>query len=155
MKGFCQFLFYPHRITTLGDQNRILWHFWIFGPYFWIFPILTEKSSFEQIFCWITSEFMMGLCYCFLYPPTIPNLGDQNHIFGFLDHIFGFFPLWEKKSLGQMFCWISSGFMMELCYPLVYPLKITTFKDQNHILWCFWIFCLYFWNFPTLTEKVH
>ncbi len=50
---------------------------------------------------------------------------------------------------------LTFGLVVGLCYLLFYPLKITPFRDQNHILGHSGIFSLYFWIFPTLTEKVH
>ncbi len=129
-----------------------------FGPMFLDFSHFGWKSPLEQMFCWITSGLAVGLCYLLFYPLKITTFRDQNHIlehFWILAYIFGFFPLWLKSPLEQMFRWITSGLSVWLCYLLFYPLEITTFRNQNHILEHFWIFWPYFWIFPTLTEKVH
>ena len=100
----CYLLFYPLKIIPLGGQNRILWHFWTFGPYFYIFPTSTEKNALWLIFCWTTCVPMMEFCYLLSYYLQITTLKGQNHIlwyFWIFVSYFWIFPtMIENLELG-------------------------------------------------------
>ncbi len=158
--GLCYLLIYPLEITTFRNQNHILEHFWIFWPYFWIFPTFgwLKKSTRANV---LLNNFWT-CCGIMLFPLLSSwnkhLLRSESHFGTFLEFgrmFLDFSNIGWKSPLEQMFCWITSGLAVGLCYLLFYPLQITTFRDQNHILGDFSIFCLYFFIFPALAEKVH